>query len=109
MSNTSGIIPTEFKLLILPDKVAERTQGGVWRPQEVREHEQAAATTGTIVAKAPLAFTYADWPEGVTPPKEGERVAFARYAGMTIKGKDGHEYRIVNDKDLVAILDWQDG
>ena len=104
--NPSGISPTEFKLLIKPDKVAERTAGGVWRPQTQVEQEQAAATTGTIIAKAPLAFTYADWPEGVAPPKEGERVAFARYAGMSIKGKDGEDYRVINDKDVVAVV-WE--
>jgi co-chaperonin GroES (HSP10) len=31
-------------------------------------------------------------------------VLFAKYAGTTVKGRDGKEYRLVNDKDLGAVL-----
>ena len=101
--NPSGIAPTEFKVLIKPEKIADRTAGGVWKPQDLREKEQAAATQGEIIAISPLAFTYADWPVTTSPPKVGDRVAFARYAGMTVKGSDGEEYRLVNDRDIAGI------
>jgi co-chaperonin GroES (HSP10) len=38
-------------------------------------------------------------------PKPGDRIAFARHSGAFILGKDGVEYRIVKDKDVVAVID----
>ena len=31
----------------------------------------------------------------------------AKYAGLLCRGKDDKEYRLVNDKDLCAVLDFQ--
>ena len=103
MTNPSGVSPTEFKVLVRPDKGEEKTKGGILLPQEQREREQAASTAGEIIAISPLAFTYADWPVTTSPPKVGDRVAFARYAGMTVKGNDGEEYRLINDKDVAGV------
>jgi len=33
------------------------------------------------------------------------KVAFAKYAGLMYKGKDGKDYRMINYADLVAKLD----
>src|SRR3990167_6893798 len=103
MTNQSGIQPIEFKVLVRPDKVEEKTKGGILLPPEQREREQAASTAGEIIAVSPLAFTYADWPVTASPPKVGDRVAIARYAGITVKGNDGEEYRLISDKDIAGI------
>src|SRR3990167_5931570 len=102
-NNPSGVSPTEFKVLVRPDKVEEKTKGGIILAQETRERDQAASTAGEIIAISPLAFTYADWPVTSNPPQVGDRVLFGRYAGMTIKGTDGEEYRLVNDKDIAGV------
>ena len=102
-SNQSGISPTEFKILVRPDKVEEKTKGGLLLPQEAREREQAASTAGEIVAISPLAFTYADWPVTSGPPKVGDRIIFGRYSGMTVKGNDGEEYRLIADKEIAGV------
>lgn len=117
--NRSGIVPTEYKLLVLPDDVPETTRGGLLVPVSIREGRQAAATTGTVIAIADEAFSFVQ-PMGdgggMLPrvPKVGERVAFARYAGMAIQGKEApvrgqgpRFYRLINDKDVVAILDFE--
>jgi co-chaperonin GroES (HSP10) len=106
MENPSGIVPSEYKVLIKPDKVAEKTQGGIYRPAHLREQEQAAATTGVMIAMSPLAFSYADWPAGEVKPMVSDRVAFGRYTGMSILGKDGEEYRLVTDRDVWAVV-WE--
>jgi co-chaperonin GroES (HSP10) len=73
--------------------------------------------SGRIIDMSPAAFSYHDWPEGVRLPRIGDRVAFARYAGINIKGERrtndrGHEerteYRLINDKDIAAILHFPD-
>lgn len=101
----SRIIPTEFKVLIKPDDVGDKFEGSsILRPDTVKERDQYAAMKGTLVAVSPLAFTYENWPEGERKPQVGDRVIFAKYAGATVKGADDVEYRLVNDKDVAAIL-----
>jgi chaperonin GroES len=108
--NPSGIRPTEFKVLILPKVVEEKTKGGILLPDEHKDRQQFAQQEGTIIAVAPLAFTYAskdEWERaGGQPPKVGDRVSYAKFAGAQMKGpKDGKDYRVVNDKDIYAVLD----
>ena len=98
------ILTTEYRVLVRPEKVKEKTDGGIIIPQEVRDKEQAGATKGEIIDISPLAFKYDDWPSDERIPKVGDNVAFARYAGVSIDDSDGETYRLVNDKDIIAIL-----
>ena len=89
-----------------PIKVDEKTKGGIILPDEHKDREQFAQMQGTLIAVSPLAFTYADaadWGDS-EKPKPGDKVMFAKYAGAAVKGKDGADYRIINDKDISAVL-----
>ena len=105
MENTSGIHPSEYKVLIAPKDVEQVTPGGIIIPTELREKQEHAQQEGVIVEVSPISFTYEIWPEGARKPKTGDRVLFAKYAGFQWDGADGKPYRIVNDKDITAILD----
>jgi len=61
---------------------------------------------GTIVEVSPGAFSYHMWPSWVEIPKAGDRVLYARYGGTLQTGKDGIVYRMVNDKDIGAVIDF---
>ena len=102
--NLSGIKPIEFNVLVRQKKVEEVTKGGIHIPEIAQDRQQAAAIEGEIVAVSPMAFGYEKWPEGTEPPKPGDRVFFAKYAGMKVKGCDGDDYLIVKDKDLAAVI-----
>ena len=105
MKNESGILPVEYKVLVQPVEVDEKTKGGIILPDEKKERDQFAQMQGTLVACSPHAFSYEDWQ--VAPdqkPKPGDRVLFAKYAGAVVDGKDGKKYRLVNDKDVAAVL-----
>ena len=91
--------------MIKPEKIEEKTKSGIYLPETHREREDASATTGKLVAMSPLAFSYEDWGDSPFKPKVGDNVAFAKYAGVSIKGNDDEDYRIVNDKDIIAILE----
>lgn len=104
MADTSGIRPVEFNVLIRQDSVDERSKGGLLKPSEVVEREKHSQTLGYIVAVSPLAFNEDVWPAGMEKPKAGDRVAFARHAGTFIEGLDGVEYRVVKDRDVVALI-----
>lgn len=116
MINDSGIEPFEFKVLVLPDEsevsIAAR-RANIMVPDNAQSMYQAGTVTGTIIAVSPAAFSYHEWPETTPMPVAGDRVVFARYAGMLVKGRPtrndkGHEerreYRLLNDKDIAGIL-----
>ncbi len=98
-----GIFPSEFKVLVKPDKVEEKTKGGIIIPETERDTQQHAATQGVIVAMSPLAFTYAEWPAGHFPPQVDDYVIFPRYVGFMVKGDDSEDYWLLSDKDILAV------
>jgi chaperonin GroES len=106
MTNPSGILPTEYKVLVQPIKVDDKTKGGIILPDETKERDQYAQMQGMLVAVSPLAFTYANADEwaGAEKPKPGDKVLFAKFGGAVVKGKDGESYRIISDKDVSAVL-----
>jgi chaperonin GroES len=103
-ANPSGIRPVEYKVVVYPKPVEEVTKGGIIVPVEKVVRDEFATQEATIVAVADSAFSEADiW--GSNPPKVGDVVLFAKYAGLLRKGKDGKDYRVLNDKDICAVLD----
>lgn len=104
--NSSGIQPVEYKVLVKPKAVEEKTTGGLYIPDDTKQREQYGQIEGTLVAKSPAAFTfnYEGWPEGAEPPKVGEKVVFSRYEGNEIKGADGETYWLMADKAIAAVL-----
>jgi len=101
--NTSGIHPIEFNVLVKPEAVEEK-QGSLYKPKESLEREWFEKVRGTLVALSALAFNYDEWPEGSEKPKVGENVIFARHAGVFVDGEDGKEYRVMKDKDILAVI-----
>lgn len=97
------IEPMAFNVVVEIDPVEEVTKGGIILLDSKKERERLACEEGTLVAISPLAFTYAAWPDGAKKPQIGDRVMINRYAGM-LREKDGKDFRIVEDKSLVAIL-----
>lgn len=102
MQTDAGITPVEYKVLILPEIVEEVTQGGIVLARSVVEAEQTAEVNATLVAVGGSAFD--DWKDG-RKPQVGDKVMVAKYSGVLCKGKDGKEYRVINDKDILAILE----
>lgn len=100
--NKSGIKPTGGHILVLPDKVEEKTAGGIILPDTIRDKEQLAATAGTLIDIGPSAWM--DLDNGMPWAKVGDHVSYARYAGVVLAGKDGVDYTLLNDNDLLAVL-----
>jgi co-chaperonin GroES (HSP10) len=99
--NKSGIHPVEYKVLILPVKVEEKTSGGIILTDESKNREKHSIVKGLLVAVGANAFTDPDW--GYRP-KPGQMVMFDRHAGDFVIGDDGEEYRLSNDKEIKAVL-----
>ena len=100
MSNDSGLVPVEFKVLVKPDVIEEKSRGGVFIPDNARERQELAQARGTLVVSGGRAFE--DF--GSPRPKAGDRVWFAKYGGVPIKGADGLMYRLISDKDVGCLI-----
>ena len=100
MENRSGVIPVEYKVVVLPDEVSETTDGGIIITQDTHQVDQLAQERGTLIAKSDMAFS--DWKCEI--PQIGDCVLFQRYAGRMVEGADGNDYRVFPDKDVFAIL-----
>ena len=98
----SGIIPTGGHVLVLPDKVKEKTIGGIILPETIRDKEQAAATSGVIISIGYSAWK--DLDDGTPWAEVGDRVSYARYAGVAMTGSDNVDYVLINDNDILAKL-----
>lgn len=96
-----GIVPIEFNVLIEPKAIEERTKGGILLAATTLEKEQAAAVEGTVISVSPLAFNY---DENAPKAQPGDFVVIAKYSGVTLKGRDGRDYRLVKDKDILAVV-----
>lgn len=101
--NASGIIPVDLRVLVKPDPVEETTKGGIILSDATKDREKYAGTKATLIAAGSNAFT--EWGDAALKPKAGDRVHFAQYSGSRIKGSDGEEYVVLNDKDLTAIIE----
>ena len=99
--NNSGIYPKGHRVLIRVDKVDEKTESGIILHSETARKEQLAENRGTVIALGSTAY----YDEESKWCEVGDRILFAKYAGLLYQGKDGLEYRVMNDRDVVATLD----
>jgi co-chaperonin GroES (HSP10) len=113
MENKSGVYPCGDRVLVLPDKI-EKKVGMIEIPDQIVENHGMAQTIGTVVAVGPDAWTHytENGTHGVTVrgfkgafAKVGEKVMFAKYGGLKVRGKDDKEYRLINDIDVTAKVD----
>lgn len=102
--NTSGIRPVEFNILVKPDDVERKTKGGIILAESTVEKEEFGRMEGTLIAASPLAFDYAEWPEG-TKPEVGNRVLFSRYQATEVQGRDGGKYWLMKDKAVCGVME----
>jgi len=101
MKNTSGIIPVGRKVLVKPDDVEEKTSGGLFLPDTVRDKERMAQVKATLIDAGGNAFEDLNDPL----PEPGQRVYVAKYAGIRIDGEDGEWYQLIYDEDIAAIIE----
>ena len=120
--NKSGISPKGNRVLIKPDRIEQKTKGGIVIPESELTRHQLATVTGTVVEVGPDSWTHTtkttyrlidgslkpveQTTTGYSRPfaEEGDRVAYARHAGLPLPGVDGEEYRLINDEDVTAVI-----
>ena len=93
------IEPEGVKVLIEPEAVQEKTEGGIYLAPTARDSEQRGATKGTIVDIGPAAQLEMNGEQ----LKPGDKVAYVRYAGYAIEDPERDvDLIVMNDEDIVA-------
>ena len=95
--------PTGWRMLVLPFRMKEKTDGGIIMGTETIDRQQVASQCGNVLAMGPDCyndkdrFTQGPW------CKVGDWVVFARYAGSRIE-IEGGEVRLLNDDEILATV-----
>ena len=99
--------PTGWRLLVMPYLGREKTEGGVYVPDQARERESLATVVAYVLKVGPLAYKDSDKFGGglTTDPwcSEGDWVCIGRYAGSRFN-IEGGEVRIINDDEVIATI-----
>lgn len=96
--------PVRCVAMIKPDKVDDKSSGGLYLPDSARDRMQTAADRGEIISVGGGFWEGYSEPK----PKTGDKVIFDRYAGSLITIADNgkrEDFRLVNDDKIIAILE----
>ena len=89
------LIPNEDRLLVVPDPAKEKTDAGVYIPEEAQEKE----FRGTVVAAGEGYVENGSFiPNQI---KVGDRILYGRYSSNEIK-IDGTTYCMMRSRDIYA-------
>jgi len=116
MENLSGICPLGDRVLVKPEALERKTAGGIVIPDQVIDQHSLAQSIGYVVALGPdvwidrVDFNSEGGRKGHSgfskaQAKIGDRIVYAKYAGLKVPGKDEEDYRIIRDKDVCATVD----
>lgn len=101
------LMPIEYKVIVKPDLIEETDDVikaaravGIELPEAQREKEKNRQISGTLVAVGGKAFE----DMGNPMPKVGDKVYFARYAGIVLESDNKEQFRLCNDKDVTGVL-----
>jgi len=96
--------PVGYHLLIATLDVQEKTTGGVYRPDSMKNAEQTASIIGMVIAVGADAYSDANKFSSGPWCKEGDFVIFRSYSGTRFK-IGGKEFRLINDDTVEAVVD----
>lgn len=96
--------PKGYRLLIAIPEISDKTQGGVYIPEERRAGEETASIIGLVLKAGPEAYSDPNrFPSGPWC-KEGDFVIFRSYSGTRFKVM-GKEFRLINDDTVEATVE----
>ena len=96
--------PTGWRVLVMPYMGRDKTEGGVYVPDQARERESRATVVAYVLKVGPLAYKDTDKFGNDNPwCKEGDWVCIGRYAGSRFQ-IEGGEVRIINDDEVIATI-----
>ena len=96
--------PSGYRLLIAVPEVSEKTEGGVYMPDQLKKAEETASVIGFVIKVGPEAYSDAiKFPSGPWC-KEGDFIIFRSYSGTRFKVMN-REFRLINDDTVEAVVE----
>ena len=96
--------PCGYQLLVALSSQEEKTEGGVYVPDEWREREESAGIAAMVLRKGADAFTdESRFPSGAFC-KEGDWVIMKAYSGFRVE-IHGQQFRLINDDCVRAVIE----
>jgi chaperonin GroES len=96
--------PVGYKILIAVPEMSEKTDGGVYMPDSLKEAEETASIIGYVLKIGKEAYSdRSKFPEGPWCA-EGDFIIFRSYSGTRFKVM-GKEFRIINDDTVEAVVE----
>lgn len=96
--------PVGYKILIAVPELNEKTDGGVYMPDSLKQAEETASIIGYVLKVGSVAYSDpARFPDGPWC-KEGDFIIFRSYSGTRFKVM-GKEFRIINDDTVEAVVE----
>jgi len=93
--------PCGWKLLVALQAQEEKTEGGVYVPDEWRAREETATTVAMVLRMGPDAFAdKTRFPNGAYC-KEGDWIIMRAYSGTSVE-IHGQHFRLINDDCVEA-------
>lgn len=106
-----NINPCGHRVLVKVKPVEEKTEGGIYLPEDLKRKELTGRDLGNVVAFGPTAYRGLSSCDGGPEEwgvKVGDTVEFNRYDGKVPRyGEINEEYknfRILNDSDILAVI-----
>jgi len=99
--NINIIYPVDQYLLVRLPKIEEKTAGGIILMDSQINSEQSGTDTGEIIKLGAAAIVQYN---GDAVANIGDSVMFQKYAGYMLYGTDDEVYRLVLDKDIIAVF-----
>ncbi len=102
---TTGLIPLEYHVLVLPDPIEDTVTapGGtkfiMAETSEEANRRKARQEKATLIAVSSNAFEGWD-----IIPQIGARIMMPQYAGEIVEGNDGVKYRIIKDSEIKMLI-----
>lgn len=101
--------PLLWRILVEPYRPPDTTDGGIALPQEVLDTTALLASYGRVVDMGSLAYkektkSGLSMADEAHKPKIGSWVQYHTQAGRRIQMRDGREYVILNDDEILAVV-----
>lgn len=105
-SNTSGLRPRGHAVLVRPYEEPKRKDGLIALPDHVKERHQLLEQKAVVIEIGSEAWK----DEKAARAVPGDIVLIAQFSGHMATGpKDGQQYRLINARDIFAVVEPADG
>ncbi len=102
--------PLLWRVCVQPYKRSSVTEGGIALPEEYMDKTKYLTMVGKLVSRGTFAYqaqttSGLNFSDEARAPQVGDWVLYGKYAGQRIVMKDGREFIIMNDDEIIAVID----